>query len=574
MDAFFEESIDTVVIKAATQLLKTETILNSIGYYIDQEPCPMMVVQPTLSLARTFSKDRLAPMVRDTPVLKTKVAEPKSRDSNNTILHKRFSGGHITIASSQSLSELAMRPIRILLCDEVDKYPKTTDEGNPIELARKRTTTFSDSKVLIVSSPTIKGESKIDYYYSLSDQRVYLVPCPKCYHSQPMLWKGIRWDKTARGKIIYSSIHYECRKCHARIQEYQKPDMLKLGRWEAQSTSRSIAGFWISELYSPWKSWEELVETFVTSKNDPEELKVFINTSLAETFEERGESPDWEVLWRRSKSYSRNRVPGNALLLLAGCDVQSDRIEVEIKAYGKDKKSWSIDYRIFHGDPEGDAVWQKLDELLREKFPHESGGVLSIELLAIDSGFATNSVYNFGRRHSLQRVMVVKGETKIHEYVGKPTVPDFDYRGVTIKKGIRLFPVNSDKIKRQIFLYLNSESQDTHGYMHFPEGYSEEYYKQLTAETLIRRKDKRGFDKFEYKKIRERNEVLDCTVYARAASIYLGLDYFTDLQWERLKERILETRPKPEGQKRESRKIRKKERPESGVMTIHEGIDI
>ncbi len=565
LDAIFEEGIQVVVVKAATQLLKTETILNTIGYHIDQDPCPILVIQPTLSLARTFSKDRLATMIRDTPGLKHKVAAPKSRDSDNTILHKRFDGGHITIASSQSLSELAMRPIRILLCDEADKYPRSTDEGSPIELARKRTATFDDSKVFIVSSPTIRGESKVDYYYSLSDQRVYMLPCPFCGHSQSLIWSRIKWDKNSRGKVQYSSVGYECAHCKERIKEHYKSDMLLSGKWEKQSKSRKIAGFWINELYSPWKSWEELVESFIMTKNDPEGLKVFVNTSLAEVFEERGEAPSWEILFNRKKFYSKGRIPAGGLVLVAGADVQSDRIEVEIKAYGKSRQSWSVDYRILYGDPEGDGLWERLNNLLEEKFEHESGGKLQISLLAIDSGFATNSVYNFGRRHSVQRVMVVKGETKIHEYVGKPSVRDFDYRGMSIKRGVRLFPVNSNKIKRQIFLYLNTENEETAGYMFFPEGYPEDYYKQLTAETLIRRKDKYGFDRYEYKKVRDRNEVLDCTVYARAASIHLGVDYFTDLQWGYLKKKILESKTGSLYHERQS---------SSRVQVISEGIDV
>ena len=541
MDALHETDISHVVIKAATQMLKTEILLNVIGYYIHQDPCPILAVQPSLSLARTFSKDRLATMIRDSPSIRYRVSKAKSRDSNNTILHKRFLGGHITVTGAQTAGQLAMRPIRILICDEVDKYLKDVGhEGDPIDLAQKRTATFYNSKTFITSSPTTKGNSVIEYYYSISDQRIYLVACPKCNHAQMLILKQLKWMLTKKGELKYDSVYYECVKCKTHIKENSKMDMLLSGYWHKQSKRKNhIAGFWINELYSPWKSWDEIIRSFLQSKDDKEKLQVFVNTTLAESFEEQGETPDWELLYKRPKCYAKNRVPEEGLVLVAGCDIQHDRIEVEIKAYGKNKRSWSIDYRVYFGNPEGTLLWQNLDELLDEDFEHASGGTMRLSMLAVDSGYATNNVYAFGRRHGLSRVMVVKGRpASQNEYVSKPSIRDFDYKGKTIKKGVRLFSLNVTKLKTQLFTYLKTEDEEGAGYMFFPVGYDTEYFKQLTAEIMLKKKDKRGFYHYEYRRI-YRNEVLDCNVYARAASIFLGVDYLTDLQWEEIQKRII-----------------------------------
>ena len=543
MDAIMDPRYHTVVIKAATQMIKTEVILNIIGRFIALDPCPMLVVQPTLELGKTFSKDRLAPMIRDTSVLSELMPNAgKSHEADSTILYKRFPGGHITIAGANSAPSLAMRPVRFLFLDEVNRYPLSVGmEGSPIELAMKRTATFFNRKHIITSSPTVKGNSVITAYFLQSNQNYFYVPCPDCKKFWTLIWKHLKWDtlKLRDGKKKITDVRYECLHCSFPIEEAHKPLMLKKGRWKAKykDLDNGICGFSINELYSPFKTWKELAQTFLDSKDDIEKLQVFVNTSINEDFEERGEAPEWELLYKREKSYSKGRVPNDGLVLVAGADVQTDRLEVEIKAYGKNKKSYSIDYRVFHGDPEGFAVWENLDNLLDESFEHESGGSLQISLLAIDSGYATNDVYTFGRRWGPSRVMVIKGTASINEYVGKPSVRDFDHKGKIIKRGVRLYPINVTKIKTQIFGYLRSEEGQA-GFMAFPAGYPEEYYKQLTAETLLKRKDKNGFYRYEYKKIRERNEVLDCNVYARAASVKLGIDYFTDIQWEYLREQV------------------------------------
>ena len=556
MDAVIKPDCSIVVIEAATQMLKTEIILNIVGRFMHLDPCPMLVVQPTLELAKSFSKDRLFPMLRDTPQLKEKMPRLSySHDPDSTILHKRFLGGHITMAGANSAGSLAMRPVRLLFLDEVDRYPDIVgSEGDPVELAIKRTATFYNKKIIITSSPTIKGKSKVHKYFLMSNQNFFHVPCSKCSYFQNLIWENLKWDKVKLlgNKFRIKNIRYECASCQYHIKETEKTKMLSVGKWKAKhpSLKNGIHGFHINELYSPFKSWNGLIQTFLESKNDASKLQVFVNTSLAKEFEERGESPEWELLVKRDKRYSKNRVPSAGIILVAGVDVQSDRLEVEIKAYGKNKHSWSIDYRVLIGDPEGVPLWEKLDAILDEEFEHESGGRLKVRLMAIDSGFASNDVYQFGRRWGLSRVMVVKGSSTITDMISKPSIRDFDYRGHTIKRGVRLFTVNVHKLKGQIFSYLKTGDETHAGYMHFPVGYSEDYFKQLTAETLIKTKNRHGFYKYEYKKIRDRNEVLDCTVYARAASLHLGLDYLTDLQWSKLKEDVTKKKssvPKKKG---------------------------
>ncbi len=277
MDTFNDKKIDTIVLMCSAQVGKTEILNNIIGYLIDREACPILVLQPTLEMAQSWSKDRLAPMLRDTPRLSKKVRDPRSRDSGNTLLHKQFSGGHVSIVGANSPASLASRPIRVVLCDEVDKYPPSAgSEGDPIHLAKKRSTTFRNRKLLLTSTPTIEGLSRIEAAWQHSDQRHYLVPCPHCQHFQILVWSRLRWLKETPEQAAY-----ECSHCKRKIAHEDKPKMLSQGRWQAHSKHKNsrTAGFHINELYSPWVTWAQMASSFIEAKKLPETYKTWINTS-------------------------------------------------------------------------------------------------------------------------------------------------------------------------------------------------------------------------------------------------------------------------------------------------------
>lgn len=546
MDAVNDPAVETVVVMSSAQVGKSEIGLNICGYYVSQDPAPILVVNPTLEMAETWSKDRLAPMLRDTPVLQGKVKDPRSRDSGNTLLHKSFPGGHITMAGANSPASLASRPIRIVIADEVDRYPASAgSEGDPVGLAEKRTTTFWNRKVVLVSTPTLKGMSRIENAWEKSDQRRYFVPCPHCKHEQYLQWSQVKWDP---GEPEWA--WYECEKCQGKIESIHKAQMLRLGRWQPTAPLRKTAGFHLSELYSPWRTFGDVATAFLKAKDNPEQLKTWINTSLGETWEEEaGEKVGHEVLMARAEPYKVLTVPMGGLLLTAGCDVQGDRVAVVIRAWGRGEESWLVYWLELYGDPATDAPWSQLDELLEAKYSHESGAEMGITCCAIDSGFLTAEVYNYCRTRAHRfRVIPVKGmSTDSKPIVGKPSPQDVSYRGKLIPRGIQLWPVGSSTVKHLIYGRLR-QKQPGPGFYHFPIGIDEQYFMELTGEKLVTKFNK-GFPKREWMRLPgRRNEALDCEVYALAAAVHLGM-HSPRWDWERCEKQLkmqLEDQEMPE----------------------------
>ncbi|MDD5212247.1 MAG: phage terminase large subunit family protein [Sulfuricurvum sp.] len=509
MDAFSDPSIHTVVIMSSAQIGKTEMLNNIVGFFIDQDPSPVLLLQPTLDMGEAWSKDRLAPMLRDTLVLKGKVGEARTRDSGNTLLHKQFQGGHITIAGANSPASLASRPIRVVLCDEVDRYPigGAGSEGDSVALAFKRTTTFWNRKMMITSTPTIKGVSRVEMAYEGSDMRRYHVPCPECHEEQHLKWANVTWEKDDP-----SSARYTCDGCGSLWSDAKRWGAIKKGQWIAQSATKGVAGFHLNEIYSPWVSLCDMVTNFLEAKKSKETLKTFVNTSLGETWEEEGIQLDDSELMTRREEYTD--VPSGALVLVAGVDVQDDRLELEVKGFGNGEESWGIDYKIIYGDPSKQNVWDDLDTALLQQYQNEDGYTMRIAASCIDTGghFA-DAVYKFVKNKEARRVYAVKGSST----PGAPLVN----RGTRSNKGnVKLFSVGTDTAKELIFARLKIDVFGS-GYMHFSKIYDEEFFKQLTAERITT-KFIRGFPARVWTKTRPRNEALDLNVYALAALAILN----------------------------------------------------
>ena len=504
MDVIADRSIEIVVFSKSSQVGATEIINNIIGYYIAQNPSPILVLQPTLDMARTWSKDRLAPMLKASPALSNKVKEPRSRDSENTVLHKKFPGGNLSVVGANSASSLASRPVRILLCDEVDRYPDSAaTEGDPVQLAIKRTQTFWNRKILMASTPTIDGVSRIQAAWETSDKRFYLVPCPHCDEKQRLEWKYIQWDE---GKP--ESVYYACQHCGGVIEEKHKIKMLQDGEWKASEETKKVAGFHISELYSPWSTWESMVQTFLEVKKHPEQLKTFINTALGEVWTDQGTEIETHELMARRENYDSTLVPKEALVITAGVDIQKSRIEIQTIGWAMDSQSYVIEYKIFWGETAQSAVWEELDEFLKKKYKKDDGSFIGIACTAVDSGYQTQSVYNFCKGKSGRRIFAIKGMSTAGKLIaGRPTQ--------TGKQRIPLVPVGTDTAKEVLFSWLQVEDVAP-GYIHFPTDLDEEYFKQLTSEKRIIKYVK-GQKRLVFKPIRERNEALDTWVYCLAA---------------------------------------------------------
>lgn len=534
--------VQRVVFMAGAQVGKSEAGNNWVGYVAHHAPGPMLLVQPTVDTAKRFSKQRLAPMIEETPALKERFTENQSRDASNTMLTKDFPGGVLIVTGANSAAGLRSMPVRYLFLDEVDAYPLDVDgEGDPITLAVKRTTTFARRKVFMCSTPTTKDVSRIEREFNDSDRRRYYVPCPHCEEMQWLKWSNIKWTDDDPETACY-----QCEACGALIEERHKSKMLAAGEWRATAHSDGrTAGFHISTLYSPlgWKSWAEIVEEFLRAKSDAALLKTFVNTVLGETWEEDYSSKiGAEDLASRAEFYDESVAPSRALLVTAGVDVQDNRLAVSLYGWGRDEESWLIYHTEIHGDPSRDEVWKQLDEVILKPVAHEIADPVKVSATCIDSGgHFTNEVYSYVRSRGRSHILAIKGQSQRGKPpIGKPTKVDFNWRGQKLKNGVEVYPVGSDTIKSTLFARLKLNAPGP-GYMHFHAKASPDFFSQLTAEKQITRYVK-GFPVREWvKKSGARNEALDCSVYAYAAMQWLYTRYNRKSIWDQF-ERALDVK--------------------------------
>ncbi|MGC8761512.1 MAG: terminase gpA endonuclease subunit [Bryobacteraceae bacterium] len=510
----------------------TECVNSFIGYIIDRDPGPVLVVLPRVEDGEAWSKDRLAPMLRDTPCLRGKVADVRSRDSNNRILHKRFPGGSITIAGANSPAGLAMRPIRYVLLDEVDRYPASAgSEGDPVALAVKRSSTWWNRKIFLASSPTAKGASRIESWWLRSNQSSFWAPCPECGEYQVLTWEQLEWPE---GQPDLA--RYRCEHCQALIAPHRKPWMLARGEWRAANPKSKIAGFWINQLYSPWKEWPETaVESLEAKAGGPETWRAFVNTSLGRPYDDEAEtSVDIAALLNRRESFGA-RLSAGVAVLTVGVDLQVDRAELELVGWGRGEESWSCGYYTFPGDPSVPALWKQLDEFLNREWVHEYGIKLPVAACAIDSGFHTEMVYQFTRERFHRRIFAVKGKAgSIPVWPRRPTRNTIGRTPVWI--------IGVDSAKSVIRSRLKIE-QPGPGYSHFPLERTAEWFEQLLSETLVTTYS-RGTPVREWKRKKGlRAEVLDARCYSYAALcglVAMGLRLDVEA------ERIEALRPEPQ----------------------------
>ncbi|MGB0875039.1 MAG: phage terminase large subunit family protein, partial [Synechococcus sp.] len=442
-------------------------------------------------------------------MLTGKVAPDKGRDSGNTMFHKKFPGGHLTIGGANSPAGLASRPIRYLLGDEIDRW-EVTKEGSALNLARKRTARFWNRKILLVSSPTFENRG-IEAEYQGTQQHQWQVPCLHCGEHQFPALKHFSWQKNDAGDPI--NIHYACEHCGA-DHPIEDQHRIKLGgRWvQINNGNPRRKGYHLNQWGSPLAEWQETIEEFLAAKNDPEKLQAVVNTAFAECWTGGGDGVDENALLQRREPYAAP-VPADVLVLTAGVDTQDDRLEVEIVGWGDGEESWGIEHRVIHGDPAGPEIWAELDAVLSQEFEHESGARMGITSTCIDSGgHHTKMVYDYCRTRWARRIYAIKGVGG----EGRPIVSaPKKQKGVTPGPPVKLFSLGVDQAKGLLYARL-SITEPGPSYCHFPQHYSEEWFRQLTAEQVIT-KHRKGFAYREWVKTRPRNEALDLRVYALAA---------------------------------------------------------
>jgi len=549
-----------VVFMKSAQIGGTEVGNCWLGYIVHHSPGPVLYVMPTVEIAEKASKQRIAPMIEESPVLKELIAPARSRDSGNSLLTKEFRGGVLMLTGANSAAGLRSMPIKTLFCDELDAWPLDVEgEGSPLALAEKRTTTFARRKIFLVSTPTLADTSRISIEYERSDKRRYFVPCPHCGHMQWLRWRGYDNDATGGRAKEYRLVWaddgktkaaYICEECGSYIEERHKTAMLRGGEWRSTAVGDGITkGYHINSLYSPagWKAWVEILQEFEDASKDPALLKTFVNTTLGEPFEEAYSARlDAEGLAKRSGGYELLTVPAAGLVVVAGCDVQRDRVEIIQRAYGEGEQSWLVNYAVVHGDPQRPELWAQVLNVLDMEFQHESGAIVRTYAAAVDSGDGetTHAVYAFARQNRHRHILAVKGMSQAGKPVlGKPTKQDINIRKQTIKNGVELWPYGSDTAKSTIYQRLKNTEAGP-GTFHWPMGLPAEYWQQLTAEKQIVRM-LNGFPKRVWVKADSaRNEVLDCEGMALAALQYIYTRHNRQSFWPQMRARIEKTAEK------------------------------
>lgn len=553
VDAIGDMSIREVSIMKSARYGLTLIACGALMRWIDADPRTILMVQPTVKGGEAWSKKFLAVMIRDNPRLVGKIGDgTKQRD--RTILSKDFPGGTLTIVGANSGAGFRMLSCNIVIRDEVDAYPPSAGtDGDPSKLAEKRSADYWDAHLVSISTPKISGQSRIEQMFLDGDQRRYHVPCPQCGHMDILVFS--RKKSTGQGEFRGHFMQWPdgepekaffvCRKNGCVIEETSKRWMMEHGAWIADAEFKGHASFhvWAAYSTSAAASWGQIAREWCEAQGKPDQLQVFVNTVLGETWVEQGDAPEWQHLYARRQLYRRGTVPEGVRFLTCGVDVQRDRFYYEVVGWDLHKRSWSIDAGELFGDTANEKTYRQLDRLLETAYErwaqegttanaHVLAHKLPIARLAIDSGDGerTQDVYNWARRYPVTRVMACKGGGEsVHVLVKSPKPVDVKRSGKVYKGGCKVWTIGTHVAKKELYGWLGLRDEGgpkPNGWCTFP-GHEPEYFRQLTAEHLVTTKDRRGFTKREWKiKPGRENHYLDARILARAAAYAEGLDRY------------------------------------------------
>jgi phage terminase large subunit GpA-like protein len=537
-----------VVLMFGSQMGKTEVVLNWLGAIIHLWPGPVLLVQPTLDMAKRLNRQRLDPLLKETPVLSERIAPARSRDSGNTMFLKEFQGGLFVLTGANSGSGLQSMPAAYLAADEVSSYPiEADDKGDPLENAETRTSTFPMGKVLITSTPGTRGACRItEEFERRSDQRRLAAFMPCCGSNEVIRWREhMRWDK-ADGEVWC-----ECPACGERVAQHHKSTMLAGAQWRPSAPGDGMtAGFHLPGWYAPagWTPWEQIRDEFLRAKGDPLLLKGWVNKRAAEAWEDEAlarVNADGLMERAAQEPYKTGWCPAGVLVLLMAVDVQDTWLETSVWGIGRGDEMWLIWHQKIEGDPAQQDVWDQIDVIRRTEFPREDGGTIKVRHVGVDTGgHFTQEAYQFCRQRARDGVVALKGSsTKAAPALGKGSKVDVNHRGVTVKGGVQLYLVGTDTLKRTIYARLKV-SRPGPGYVHFGQNATEEYLEGLTCERLVP-KFVKGFQVLEWQKPSgARNEPLDLAVYCLAIMELVRRRYSRIHMWDQL-EAALKDAPKP-----------------------------
>jgi phage terminase large subunit GpA-like protein len=516
INACTDRQTQEVCVIAPSQSGKSEVILNTIGYFAHQEPSPMILIQPTVEAAESFSKDRVAPMIRDCPALGQLFAEVKSRESGNTIRSKSYPGGQLDFVGANAPAGLAMRPKRVVLLDERDRHPASAgSEGDVKGIASARTRTYQRRrKIVEVTSPTTEEDSLAWPSFLAGTQEVREVPCPHCGTFQTLEFPRLKWDTDADGAVDPTTVRYDCAGCDVPIRPTSRAAMDRAGRWVATAKPKTLykRSFRIHGLLAGFALWEELASEFVACKGDPVKLKTFVNTALGELWKDRAVEDQKAVLAARALPYDPERrwhVPREGAILTCGVDVQPDRFEVVVRAWGAGETSWLIERAIIRGDTTQAPVRLNLGEYLtRRTWRHELGAPMQIRSTCIDAGDGNMQavIVAFALANGARHVRAIKGSSN-------PETPMTPKKPTKVKGG-RLFVLGVNAITERIMRRLGMDTPGA-GFLHLNDFADDDYLTQLLSESRVI--DPKTRKRRWQVKAGARNEVLDCEKYAYAA---------------------------------------------------------
>jgi terminase, large subunit len=563
LEAISDPRVRQVAVMKSSRVGYTRCLLNAIGFYVDQDPSPILVVLPRESDCEDFSRSDVLSTLLETPALASIVGDYKSRDANQRIMKRMFkNGASIAFVGANSPAGFRRISAKVLLVDECDGFPlEAGAEGDQISLAIKRTESFWSRRIVIGSTPTLKYQSRIERAFLEGDQRHYHVPCPHCGTFQVLHFENLHWDKTESGEHLPHTAHFICSRHGCIIEEHHKPSMIAAGEWRAEKPFNGRASFHLWTAYSPHPNatWASIASEFLEASKDPVLLRTHYNVTRGLPWEDRGSGKSWEELATRARqsAYKRGAPPPGACLLFLGLDVQIDRIEWLLVGRGAEHKKYIIDWGTV-ARPIGEADAQRaLDQLLNRRWKNHAGREIGITLAAIDAGFETDTVLEYCRRHGPNKLLAVRGIAGDHvPRIAKVARERNEKRGTLLKhpRG-NYFNVGTHTLKTGLFLDLAKDDPATPGYIAFPSDIEDRVLQELCSEQRIAVK-RMGQIVFRWEKISDRqpNEMLDCFCYSAAAQVKYGCSWISPERWREMEAELgTPTVPPKPGEKRVAR---------------------
>jgi phage terminase large subunit GpA-like protein len=536
MNCFSTRSkVQDVVMMFPVQLGKTQTCTNILAYLMVESPSPVGVYLPSSSTTDAWIDQKFTPMLENCAILQASMLESATKNTSNRRNFKECLGGILFIENASNPVSAKSKSIKILIVDEVDEFANQYTSGDdPIEMLIERTTTFHAAKRLFVSTPTVKGVSRIEFLYNKSTMERFHIACPHCGHEQHLIFEGLTYSKLNPENVVY-----QCSECAGYIEEHQKTALFSKGRWIAEFPDRKMRGFHASGLYYPIAlglSWAQIVTRYESAKeNGGAELKTFWNSILALPYEDPSMAKlRLAGLEDRAESYPLRTAPRGVGVITCGVDIQENRVAVQIVGWGAKLTAYVLDYVELYGNPSDGEVWDALTELLNTPIERADGKLLPIQSTAIDSGYKTGDVYNFVRQKRIKRPFAIKGASTINaEILSKGRAVDVNFRGASDKFGVMVFTVGVHLIKDELFMRISNDTdrQPDERLMHFSDELPREYFGGVLSETKSHKTGR-------YEKIKgsARNEPLDTLVYAYAATRHaeLRLHRYSKSRWEQM----------------------------------------